>query len=136
MHSLGLTSFIVEGFTVLSEADIKILTSIAQTPNIEMWFRTDYVEGNEDLYRNIADLVRQFKAVGVNIDADYERTSDLHQHFAKNLFCAEVRDAASGRNSDKKPRIKVLKPADRSEEVEQIAHLIQKHVSKRALQIE
>ena len=121
---------IVEGFTVLSKADIKILTSIAQTPNIKMWFRTDYVEGNEDLYRNIADLVRQFKAVGVNIDADYERTSDLHQHFANNLFRAEARDAASGRNSDKKPRIKVLKPADRSEEVEQIAHLIQKHVSK------
>ena len=121
---------IVEGFTVLSEADIKILTNIAQTPNIEMWFRTDYVEGNEDLYRNITDLVRRFKAVGVNIDADYERTSDLHQHFANNLFRAKARDTTSGCNSDKKPRIKVLKPADRSEEVEQIAHLIQKHVSK------
>ena len=121
---------IVEGFTVLSNADIRILTSTAQTSNIEMWFRTDYVEGNEDLYRNITDLVRQFKAAGVNIDADYERTSDLHQHFANTLFRADARDVTSGHNSDKKPRIKVLKPADRSQEVEQIAHLIQKHVSK------
>ena len=120
---------VVEGFTVLSKADIKILTGIARMPNIEMWFRTDYVEGNENLYRNIADLVRQFEAVGVDIDADYERTSDLHQHFAKNLFRAEAEDVNLNQDPDTAVQIKVSKPADRSEEVEQIAHLIQKHVS-------
>jgi ATP-dependent helicase/DNAse subunit B len=120
---------VVEGFTVLSKADIKILTGIAGMPNIEMWFRTDYVEENENLYRNIADLVRQFEAVGVDIDADYERESDLHQHFAKNLFRVEAEDVNLNHNSDAAVQIKVLKPADRSEEVEQIAHLIQKHVS-------
>ena len=120
---------VVEGFTVLSKADIKILTGIAGMPNIEMWFRTDYVEGNENLYRNIADLVRQFEAVGVNIDADYEREPELHQHFAKDLFRAEAEDVNLNHDPDTAFQIKALKPADRSEEVEQIAHLIQKHVS-------
>ena len=120
---------VVEGFTVLSKADIKILTGIAGMPNIEMWFRTDYVEGNENLYRNIADLVRQFEAVGVNIDADYEREPELHQHFAKDLFRAEAEDVNLNHDPETAVQIKVLKPADRSEEVEQIAHLIQKHVS-------
>lgn len=116
---------VVEGFTVLSKADIKILTGIAGIPNIEMWFRTDYVEGNKNLYRNIAGLVRQFEAVGVNIDTDYKRETELHQHYANNLFQTDnpcVTPIAV-------PHIKVLKPTDRSEEVEQIAHLIQKHVS-------
>ena len=120
---------VVEGFTVLSKADIKILTGIAGVPNIEMWFRTDYVEGNENLYRNIADLVRQFEAVGVNIDADYEREPELHQHFAKDLFRAEAEEVNLNHDPETAVQIKVLKPADRSEEVEQIAHLIQKHVS-------
>ena len=120
---------VVEGFTVLSKADIKILTHIAKMPQIEMWFRTDYVEGNENLYRNIADLVRQFEAVGVNIDADYEREPELHQHYANNLFRAEAEDVNLNHDPDTAVQIKELKPTDRSEEVEQIAHLIQKHVS-------
>ena len=120
---------VVEGFTVLSKADIKILTEIAGMPNIEMWFRTDAVEGNENLYRNITDLVTQFEAAGVNIDADYERTSALHQHFAKNLFRADAENVDVNHTPDTAVQIKVVKPADRSEEVEQIAHLIQKHVS-------
>lgn len=119
----------VEGFTVLSNADIKILTSIARMANIEMWFRTDYVQGNENLYSNIADLVKQFEEADVNIDADYERDADQHQHFAKNLFRAEAADVNLNQNPDTAPEIKLLEPADRSEEVEQIVHLIQKHVS-------
>lgn len=120
---------VVEGFTVLSKADIKILGRIAGMSNIEMWFRTDYIEGNENLYRNIADLVREFEAVDVDIDADYERTSDLHQHVAKHLFRTDVEDVNLNHKPETTAEIKVLKPADRSEEVEQIAHLIQKHVS-------
>ena len=120
---------VVEGFTVLSKADIKILTGIAGNPNIKMWFRTDFVEGNGNLYRNIADLVTQFEAVGVDIDATYERKSDLHQHFAENLFRTDAEDVNLDHTRDTAVQIKVLNPADRSEEVEQIAHLIQKHVS-------
>ena len=118
---------VVEGFTALSKVDLKTLTHIAKIPKIEMWFRTDYVEGNENLYRNIADLVGQFEAVGVNIDADYDREPELHQHYANNLFQTDspsVPPIAA-------PHIKVLEPADRSEEVIQIAHLIQKHVSEK-----
>ena len=120
---------VVEGFTLLSKADIKILTSISQMPNIEMWFRTDCVKKNEDLYKNITDLIRQFEAAGADIDTNYERKSDLHQHFAENLFRTDVADVSLNHNSDAAVQINVLKPANRSEEVEQIAHLIQKHVS-------
>ena len=121
---------VVEGFTVLSQADIKILTRIAQMPNIEMWFRTDCVEENEALYKNITKLVSQFKAVDAQIDTTYERNPDLHRLFAENLFQMDVADTTSDGNSDTETPIKVLKPADRSEEVEQIAHQIQKHVSE------
>ena len=118
---------LVEGFTALSNADTKILTHIAKIPQIEMWFRTDCVKENENLYKNIMSLVSLFSAANAKIDPDYERVPELHQHYANHLFRSDnpclTRIAA--------PHIKVLKPADRSEEVAQIAHLIQKHVSER-----
>ena len=117
---------VVEGFTVFSKADIKILTHIAEMPKIELWFRTDCVQENENLYKNIINFVSQFRDVQANIDPDYGREPERHQHYAKNLFRADdpcVTPIAAH-------HIKVLKPADRSEEVEQIAHLIQKHVSE------
>ena len=117
---------VVEGFTVLSKADIKILTHIAKIPHIEMWFRTDCVAENRALYKNITDLVSQFRAVNANIDPDYGREPEQHQHYANNLFRTD--SPCVTRIAD--PRIKVLKPADRSEEVVQIAHLIQKQVSE------
>ena len=115
---------VVEGFTALSKADIKILTHIAKIPQIEMWFRTDWLDRNEDLYKNITDLVSQFRTANASIDPNYEREPDRHQHYAYNLFQTDdpcVTPIAA-------PHIKVLRPADRSEEVAQIAHLIQKHV--------
>ena len=135
----GVDLVVVEGFTVLSRADIRILTSIAEIPEIEMWFRTDCVSENEGLYKNITDLVTEFKALdvnGVNIDTDYGRDLGRHQHLAENIFS----DAISGRapnqpashhggDTHMSGAITLLKPADRSEEVEQIAHLIQKHVA-------
>ena len=117
---------VVEGFTALSKADVKILTHIARMPQVKMWFRTDWLEGNEDLYKNITDLVSQFRNANACIDPDYEREPDQHQHYANNLFQTDdpcVTPIAA-------PHIKVLEPADRSEEVAQIAHLIQKHVSE------
>lgn len=117
---------VVEGFTVLSQADIKILTRIAQMPQIEMWFRTDCVEENENLYKNIINLASQFSAVNANIDPDYEREPKRHQHYAENLFRTDNSSVCPIAASE----IKVLKPADRSEEVEQVAHLIQKRVSE------
>lgn len=117
---------VVEGFTVLSKADIKILIHTAKMSQIEMWFRTDYVAENQALYKNIADLVSQFRAVNANIDPDYGRELERHQHYATNLF----RTGNPCVTPIPDPYIKVLKPTDRSEEVAQIAHLIQKHVSE------
>ena len=118
---------LVEGFTALSKTDTKILINIAKISQIEMWFRTDCVEENENLYKNIMSLASLFSAANAKIDPDYEREPELHQHYANNLFRTDnpcvTRIAA--------PHIKVLKPADRSEEVAQIAHLIQKHVSEK-----
>lgn len=121
---------VVEGFTVLSKADIEILRGIAQMPNIDLWFRTDCFEENEALYKNITDLVSQFRADHACIETDYERQPDRHQHFAKNLFRTNGVNTTSVPNADTKTQIKVLRPADRSEEVEQIASLIRKQVSE------
>lgn len=117
---------VVEGFTVLSKADIKILKHIAGIPEIEMWFRTDCLPENENLYKNITALVQEFDGANVYIDSAYERDHEQHLHFAKNLFRA---NAVSVQKDDLTDQIKVLKPSDRSEEVDQIASLIQKHVS-------
>lgn len=116
---------VVEGFTLISKADIKLLKQIAQISGIEMWFRTDCVEDNKALYKNIIDLVSEFKDTDAYIDTDYERNPDQHQHFAENLFRTNV---TLDPKTDLTNKIKVLEPADRSEEVEQIAHLIQKQV--------
>lgn len=117
---------IVEGFSVLSKSDIKILTKIAEIPDIEMWFRTDCVEGNADLYRNIIELVSHFRKAEVHIDSTYEREPNKHQHFSENLFRSNT---VSDNRIDLTEQIKVLEPADRNEEVEQIAYLIKQHVS-------
>ena len=118
---------IVEGFTVLSKADIKILKNITEIPEIEMWFRTDCYPENEHLYKNITDLVQEFEGVDVSIDSDYERDNNGHSYFAENLFKTNT---DSDNKEDFTDQIKVLEPGDRSEEVEQIACLIQKHVSE------
>ena len=117
---------VVEGFFVLSKSDIKILTRIAQIPDIEMWFRTDCIEANTDLYKIIKSLVSQFRTAGAHIDTDYDRNDDNHSYFAQNLFQT---NKTLTHKKDLTQQIKVIKPADRTDEVEQIAHLIQKHVS-------
>ncbi|MDE0556361.1 MAG: hypothetical protein OXI24_19275, partial [Candidatus Poribacteria bacterium] len=122
---------LVEGFTVLSKADIEILNRIAGMHDIKLWFRTDWFDGNEDLYKNITDLVSQFRTANAFIDPDYERDTDQHQHFAENLFRVGTTPSNPNRNSDAASQITVLKPADRSEEVEEIARRIQKHVLKK-----
>ncbi len=114
---------VVEGFSVLSETDIKILKRTARIPTVEMWFRTDYLEENENLYGNIVPLISEFK--DIHIDTTYERDLEEHQHFAENLFCPNPT-----RIADTTHQIRLLEPANRGEEVEQIAYQIQQHVSK------
>ena len=121
----GVDLVVFEGFTLVSKADIKLLKHIAEIPDIEMWFRTDCVVDNKALYKNIIHLVSQFRDTNAHIDTNYERDPDQHKHFAENLFKTNV---TLGHKADLTEKIKVLKPADRSEEVEQIAHLIQQRV--------
>ena len=123
---------VVEGFTVLTQADIKLLKHIAGIPDLEMWFRTDCFPENEQLYKNIIDLVREFEEVGVYIDSEYERDSDTHNHFAKNLFQTM---SATNNQIDLTDQIRVIEPSNRTEEIEQIAHLIHKHVSEGKCQL-
>lgn len=117
---------VVEGFSVLTRSDIRILTRIAGMSDIEMWFRTDCIEENPDLYNNIIALVSQFRSAGCHIDTDFDRNDDRHKHFSDNLFNS---NKSSSHPIDVTQEIKKLIPADRTEEVEQIAYLIQKHVS-------
>ncbi len=119
---------VVEGFTVLSEVNTKILTSIAEMSDIEMWFRTDYVPANQTLYKDIGDLVSQFTDAKATIDPNYERAPERHKHFAENLFQTENGNANSVAASKTTSEIKMLRPVDRSDEVEQIASLIQKRI--------
>ncbi|MYK24486.1 hypothetical protein F4054_19775, partial [Candidatus Poribacteria bacterium] len=121
----GVKLVVVEGFTLISKADIKLLKHIAAIPEIEMWFRTDCLEDNKALYKNIIDLVSQFKDTEACVDTNYERDPNRHQHFAENLFRT---NATLAHKTDLTDKVKVLEPADRSEEVEQIAHLIQERV--------
>ncbi len=112
---------VVEGFTVLSKANIELLQQIVNIEGIEMWFRTDCHSENKDLYWNVVNLVKKFEDFGVNIDTNFERQSELHHYFAENLFNSHNRKVEKKDLSDK---IKLLKPSDRSEEVETIAHTI------------
>ena len=121
---------VIEGFTVLSEANTKILTRIAEMPNIEMWFRTDYVRENQALYKNINDLASQFTEANATIDPDYERDPVQHKNFAENLFRTETGSTNSVTDPKTTSQIKMMRPADRSDEVEQIASLIHKRVSE------
>lgn len=121
---------VVEGFTVLSETNTKILTRIAEMSDIEMWFRTDYVPENQTLYKDIGDLVSQFTDAKATIDPNYERAPERHKHFAENLFQTENGDANSVAAPKTTSEIKMLRPVDRSDEVEQIASLIQKRISE------
>ena len=120
---------VVEGFTVLSEANIKILTRIAGMHDIKMWFRTDHVPENKALYKNISDLVSQFTAANATIDPDYERDPDRHKNFAENLFQTDNANTNPVAAPNTASQIKMMRPTDRTDEVEQIASLIQKRVS-------
>lgn len=121
---------VFEGFVLLSQADIKILKRLAQMPNLEMWFRTDYVRENNVFFKHVGELVAELEGAGIQIETAYQRDTALHEHVALNLFRENPAGTLSAPNADAIGEIKLLKPADRSEEVEEIAYQIQQHVSR------
>ena len=117
----------IEGFSILSKSDIEIFKQIAGISDLEVWFRTDCFEDNTNLYTNIANLVANFRDENVHIDSDFDRYTDDHQYLAENLF--QTNSPLENRR-DLTKKINVLSPSDRSEEVEQIAFLIRKHIDE------
>lgn len=118
---------VIEGFSILSKADIEIFKQIARIPDLEVWFRTDCLESNLNLYSKIINLVSNFKDENVNIDSVFDRYTDDHQYIAENLF--QTNSPLENRR-DLSNKINVINPTDRSEEVEQIAFLIRKHIDE------
>ena len=118
---------IMEGFSILSKSDIEIFKQIAGIPDLDMWFRTDCVQDNIDLYTNIINLVSNFRDENINIDSVFDRDTDDHKYIAENLF--QTNSPLEYRR-DLSNKINVIKPTDRSEEVEQIAFLIRKHIDE------
>ena len=121
---------VFEGFVLLSQADIKILKRLAQTRKLQMWLRTDYLAENPALFKQVGELVTELREAGVQIETTYQRDTALHEHVGRNLFRENPVEARRVPNSNATSEIKLLKPADRSEEVAQIAHQIQQHVSR------
>ncbi|MYB64710.1 hypothetical protein F4X73_08470, partial [Candidatus Poribacteria bacterium] len=68
----------------------------------------------------------------VNIDTNFERQSELHHYFAENLFHSHNTRAHNRKveKEDLSDKIKLLRPSDRSEEIETIAHTIKTLVEK------
>ena len=121
---------VVEGFTLLFSSGHQNFDPYCRDPKRrDGGFARIVLKRNQNLYKNVTRLVSQFKALNIHIDTTYERTIERHQYIANNLFHTDPLPATSFLNADTTSPIKVLEPTDRSEEVEQIAHLIQKHVS-------
>ncbi len=118
---------VIEGFSILSKSDIEIFKQIARIPDLEVWFRTDCLESNLSLYSKIINLVSNFKDENVNIDSVFDRHTDDHQYIAENLFQTNF---PLEHRRDLSNKINVINPTDRSEEVEQIAFLIRKHIDE------
>ena len=118
---------VIEGFSILSKSDIEIFKQIARIPDLEVWFRTDCLESNINLYSKIITLVSNFREENVNIDSVFDRYTDDHQYIAENLF--QTNSLLENRR-DLSNKINVINSSDRSEEVEQIAFLIRKHIDE------
>lgn len=118
---------IIEGFSILSKSDIEIFKKIAGNPDLEVWFRTDLVKDNKDLYSNIINLISNFNDEDIKIDPVFDRDMDDHRYIAENLFQT---NSPLENKIDLSNKINVVEPTDRSEEVEQIAFLIRKHIDE------
>ena len=127
----GVSLVSVEDFDVLSKADIKLLAQIADMPNMHVYFRTDYQEGNPALFGHVENLFQEIRGSKVITDELLPPRSERIAHFAQNLFQSHS-DASSRLKLHEK--IKLVRPADRMDEVEQVAHLIRQRIKNGACQ--
>ena len=122
----------VEDFDVFSRADVKLLTQIAEVPALKVYFRADYREGNPALFGHVEKLFQEFRDSNVITDAVLPQRLERSSHFAHHLFCANSDEAA---RLELHEQIKLVKPGNRTDEVEQIAHLIRQRVKSGACQL-
>lgn len=127
----GVSLVSVEDFDVLSKADIKLLAQIANIPNMQVYFRTDYQEGNPALFGHVENLFQELRDSKVITDELLPPRLERIAHFAQNLFQSHS-DASSRLKLHEK--IKLVRPADRMDEVEQVAHLIRQRIKNGACQ--
>ena len=127
----GVSLVSVEDFDVLSKADIKLLAQIADIPNMQVYFRTDYQEGNPALFGHVENLFQELRDSKVITDELLPPRLERIAHFAQNLFQSHS-DASSRLKLHEK--IKLVRPEDRMDEVEQVAHLIRQRIKNGACQ--
>ena len=127
----GVTLVSVEDFDLLSKADIKLLAQIADMPNMQVYFRADYRKGNPALFGHVENLFKELRDSKVITEELLPPRSERIAHFAQNLFQSHS-DASSRLKLHEK--IKLVRPADRMDEVEQVAHLIRQRIKSGACQ--
>lgn len=128
----GVTLVSVEDFDVFSIADVKLLTQIAEVPALQVYFRADYREGNPALFGHVEKLFEEFRDSNVITDEVLPHRLERISHFAHHLFRANSHEGARLKLHE---QIKRVSPANRTDEVEQIAHLIRQRVKSGACQL-
>lgn len=122
----------VEDFDVFSKADVKLLAQIADMHDMQVYFRADYREGNPALFGHVEKLFEEFRDSNVITDAVLPQRLERSSHFAHHLFRANSDEAA---RLELHEQIKLVKPGNRTDEVEQIAHLIRRRVKSGTCQL-
>lgn len=128
----GVTLVSVEDFDILSKADVKLLAQIADMHDMQVYFRPDYRKGNPALFGHVEKLFQEFRDSNVITDAVLPQRLERSSHFAHHLFRANSDEAA---RLELHEQIKLVKPGNRTDEVEQIAHLIRQRVKSGACQL-
>ena len=122
----------VEDFDVLSKADVKLLAQIAEMRDMQVYFRPDYQKGNPALFEHVEGLFAEFSDSNVITDEVLPPRSERISHFARHLFQSDSADSSQLNLHEK---IRLVRPADRTDEVEQVAHLIRRRVKSGACQL-
>ncbi len=145
----GVSLVSVEDFDVLSKTDVKLLAQIADMPNIQVYLRSDYREGNPALFGHVKKLFEELSDSNVItaffISSEGSRGTGPHattvlphqqervSHFADNLFRS---NSDEGSQLDLHAQIKLVRPENRTDEVEQVAHLIRQRIKSGACQLD
>ena len=108
------------------------MAQIADMPDMQVYFRPDYQKGNPALFEHVEGLFAEFSGSNVITDEVLPPRSERISHFAHHLFQSDSDDSSQVNLHEK---IRLVRPADRTDEVEQVAHLIRRRVKSGACQL-